>query len=126
MIKIIRIRNSIVTYLKYVIIFGCVMFVCCAVTRDARFPGGEKALERYLIMNMQWQNEHLTYEGSVFVTFEVNEGGAVYNTKIIKGLCKSCDYEAIRLVSTMPNWLPAMKNGQPIKSKVAISVRFSL
>lgn len=119
-------KNRMIGYLKHISILGCIIFICCKVTCDARFPGGKSSLEKYLIKNMQWQNKQLTVEGSVFVEFAINKDGTVYNIKIIKGLCKSCDKEAIRLVSNMPNWLPALKNGNPVNSKATIPIYFSL
>lgn len=42
----------------------------------------------------------------------------------IKGLCESCDKEALRLVKQMPKWIPATQEGVPVKMKMIIPIKF--
>ncbi|ANQ50580.1 hypothetical protein MY04_3215 [Flammeovirga sp. MY04] len=92
----------------------------------ATFPGGKLKLEEYLKDNMLWRQSQLTTVGKVFVSFKIDIEGSVSDVKIIRGLCETCDNEAIRLVEEMPNWNPAKKNGINIPSKKIIMIKFEL
>lgn len=92
----------------------------------ASFPGGKEELDDYLKKNMQWQQGQLTVEGKVYVSFLVTEDGNVTDVVVEKGLCESCDKEAIRLVKNMPNWLPAKAGGKNIESKIILPIEFKL
>ena len=101
---------------------------CQSQTPDsiASFPGGKKQLDIYLKKNMQWQQSQLTVEGKVYVSFLVTENGDIVDVEVVKGLCESCDKEAIRLVKNMPNWIPAKKGRKSIESKVTLPIDFKL
>lgn len=92
----------------------------------ASFPGGEEKIAVYLKENMEWQQSQLTVEGKVYVKFLVKENGDITGVVVMKGLCESCDKEAVRLVKSMPNWLPAKKEGVLIESKVVLPIEFKL
>jgi protein TonB len=47
----------------------------------------------------------------VIVSFIVAKDGSITNTKIEKSLNLDCDKEAIRLVKSMPRWIP----GDPVR-----------
>ena len=78
-----------------------------------QFPGGPSALFEYLSNNLQYPvvAEENGVQGRVIVTFIVE---------------KSCDKEAIRLVESMPNWIPGKQNGEPVRVKYTVPVTFRL
>jgi len=92
----------------------------------ASFPGGKEQLTIYLKENMEWQQSQLTVEGKVYVSFLVKESGDIADVAITKGLCETCDKEAIRLVKNMPKWIPAKKEGKRIESRVTVPIDFKL
>ncbi len=95
----------------------------------AEFPGGQAEMHTYLDNNLRYPKDGTTrVEGNVFINFCVNEDGSISNIKVIKGLCKECDADAIRVVSTMPKWNPALEYGtnKPLKSFFTIPCRFRL
>ena len=97
--------------------------------RVAEFPGGQIEMQKYLENNLRYPKDGTTcVEGNVFINFCVNEDGSISNIKVIKGLCKECDADAIRVVSTMPKWKPALEYGtkKPLKSFFTIPCRFRL
>ena len=94
----------------------------------AEFPGGPEAL-------VQFVNDQLSYstdaresgvEGTVVVRFDVMEDGSLQNIQIVKGLGYGLNQEAIRVVKAMPKWIPAYKNGSPVKTRFFIPFRFEL
>ncbi len=70
------------------------------------FPGGIKALAKYLKENLHYPDSAIKskIEGKVYAGFIVDEKGKFSEIKIVKGLCLEIDKEVIRVVSEMPNW----------------------
>ena len=61
--------------------------------------------------------------GRIHVSFLVDEKGNVSAASIKKGLHPDLDKEARRVVSSMPRWEPALKNGKPVKVRMIIPIR---
>ncbi len=65
-------------------------------------------------------------QGKVYASFIVEKNGLISDIKVIKSLSTSCDKEAIRVLSILPNkWRPAIKNGKPVRSQFNLSISFS-
>ena len=65
--------------------------------------------------------------GKILVDIYVDETGKAYDFKSQNRKHKTLDNEAIRVVKLIPNqWLPAIKNGIPVKSKYTFPVFFIL
>ncbi|MBQ9677461.1 MAG: energy transducer TonB [Prevotella sp.] len=92
------------------------------------FPGGGKALLKYLEENVQYPKEldETCVQGRVIVTCIVEKDGSITGAKVIKGLCPALDAEALRVVSAMPRWIPGKRMGEPISVKYVIPVNFRL
>jgi TonB family protein len=71
------------------------------------FPGGDKALIKYLKKNIVFPPDikERGIEGRVYVSFYVNEKGKVENVRIEDSLCEDIDKEVVRVISEMPNWI---------------------
>ncbi len=64
----------------------------------------------------------------VFLRFIVLKDGSIVNINVIRGAYDhpECDAEAIRVVKSMPNWIPAKISGQPVNSYFNLPVRFTV
>src|SRR5689334_351797 len=91
-----------------------------------KFPGDVEGLKKYLKDNYKWTQTQSTIEGTVYVQFLVGEDGSVSETKIIRGLCDTCDKEAIRLVENMPKWEPASEGGRQKATRMVVPIKFGL
>jgi TonB family protein len=95
---------------------------------DPQFPGGLNALMKFLQKTVQYpikaQENKMT--GTVFVQFIVQKTGEVKDAKIVRGICKSLDEEALRVVHLMPLWTPGKKDGKPINTSFCIPIKFQL
>ena len=98
--------------------------IICPIEQQPEFPGGIEQLKKYVRENSNWSSPQETVHGNVFVGFVVKSNGGVTDIKIVKGLCESCDREALRLVSKMPKWIPAQENGKPMDFNMIIPIRF--
>ena len=92
------------------------------------FKGGERFLATYITTHIQYpvKEYRKKIEGTVIVSFTVAQNGAIKDATVTQSLTKKCDAEALRMVKTMPKWIPAKKNGIPIDAKYLLPVKFKL
>ncbi len=89
---------------------------------------GYVGMVKFISVNLRYPQKanESKIEGTVYVKFVVDSLGNSNEIQIVKGIGSGCDEEAIRLISSMPTWIPAKKKGVPIKSEVELPVRFKL
>lgn len=98
------------------------------VEQQPSFPGGQGALMAWLAKNIQYPpiaQENGIF-GTVVVSFVVEKDGSVTDVKVVRGKDASLDKEAIRAVSHMPKWIPGKQNGQSVRVKYTLPVKFQL
>lgn len=90
------------------------------------FPNGNEGLTKYLSENIKYPKKALKngITGKVFVQFVIDKTGKVTNVVAVRGVEKSLDKEAVRVIKSMPKWKPGMKDGQPVKVKYTIPINF--
>lgn len=86
------------------------------------FKGGEKALRTFFGRHMRRRS--IVDRGVVVVAFTVDNKGRVVDPKVMRGVSQAVDNEARRLVSTLPNWQPALKDGVPVSAEVKVNIEF--
>lgn len=65
--------------------------------------------------------------GRVWISFIVEKDGSACNFKVIKGVVKDIDAEALRVTRILDkNWFPAKKDGKAITIEYFISINFRL
>jgi TonB family protein len=99
-----------------------------AFEQESEFPGGTGALSRFLSSNLHYPTKAFKaqIEGRVIVQFIVDKEGKVTNIEVIKSVDESLDKEAIRVVSKMPAWSPAIWGGKYVKSFKRLPIDFKL
>lgn len=92
------------------------------------FPGGEKALMEFLYKNIVYPAEakQKNLQGRVIVRFVVNYLGKVENIEVIRGVDPLLDREAVRVISSLPDWKPGMQKGKPVNVYYTIPLTFAL
>lgn len=93
------------------------------------FPGGDRALIRYLANAAYYPriagSGHV--EGQVVVRFVVFADCSVGKAEIIKSVARDLDQDALRVVREMPNWeSPGMIDGEPVNVYYIVPVRYKL
>lgn len=93
-----------------------------------QFPGGKEKLGKYLGENLKYPAaaQKANVEGMVFVNFVLTKEGEITDVKILKGIGFGADEEAIRVVSQMPRWTPAKKDGKAVNMRFNLPIRFLL
>jgi len=94
----------------------------------AQFPGGSDQLSSYISRNVNYPEEaqQRGIEGKVYVSFVVEKDGSTSNIEIVRGVSESIDNEALRVISSMPEWDPALKNGLIVRSSARVPINFVL
>ena len=97
--------------------------------RPAEFNGGNLALNEYIkfTKNMNNITEKVYQSGStpfVKINFTVLTDGSIADIKSVFSTNADYKKEAIRIVNTMPKWIPATKNGVVVDDKVDLIIEF--
>ena len=92
------------------------------------YPGGMGALMQYLSSHIKYPviAEENGIQGRVICTFVVERDGSITDVKIAKSVDPSLDKEAMRVVSSMPKWIPGKQNGSAVRVKYTLPVTFRL
>ena len=79
---------------------------------------GEKAISQFLYDNVKIPEicSKKNSEGRVLIQFMIKEDGSVFDIKVARNNTGCDEYatEAIRVISSMPNWIPAYQKGKAI------------
>ena len=92
------------------------------------FPGGEAELQKFLRDNINYPAiaRENNIQGTAALSFVVGKDGTISNVTILKDPGGGCGKEAVRVVNSMPKWAPGEANGNPVKVKFTLPVRFRL
>jgi TonB family protein len=93
-----------------------------------QFPGGEKAMMRYLASNIRYPELSFrnNVQGLVVLTFIVDKEGEIKNVGVLKSVNKELDREAIRVVRKMPKWKSGLLEGEKVQANYTLPVKFSI
>jgi protein TonB len=56
----------------------------------------------------------------------VNRNGAIVDIEVVRGVDRSLDAEAVRVIASMPNWSPGKQRGKAVRVKYTLPVNFRL
>lgn len=65
-------------------------------------------------------------QGTVVIGFTVDKAGKLRDAKVEKSVGGGCDEESLRVISSMPNWVPGEVEGKVVTTRFYIPVRFRL
>ena len=83
----------------------------------------------------KWVNENLTYpeaakkegvQGRMVLRFVIYPDGKVRDVEVMRGVHPEMDAEAVRVVSSSPDWKPGTVNGKPVKVSYILPIVCSL
>ena len=92
------------------------------------FKGGSDAMASWIVSNLKYPaeavNAKITWK--VYVNFIVSSTGKVNNVVISKSVSPLLSAEAIRVISSMPDWKPGMQAGKNVPVQMQVPVEFKL
>ena len=91
-------------------------------------PGGDAELMRFMERNLRYPKDALEkgIEGRVITKFTVTKTGSIRNIRIVRSVYKSLDEEAIRLVKSLPKFVPGKIDGALVDIEYTLPVNFRL
>jgi TonB family protein len=93
------------------------------------FEGGDMNKFRSYIQSNLFYPPHCSehgISGRIFVKFVVDKCGNVVDAEIERGVDKSLDKEALRVVASSPQWTPGYQKGKTVKVRISFPVVFVL
>lgn len=92
------------------------------------YPGGLDGLMTFLAHNVKYPETAMKTrtEGKVIVRFVVDKDGNVVNPEVITSVHPDLDAEAIRVVSSLKGFSPAISDGQPVDCYFSLPITFKL
>jgi TonB family protein len=92
------------------------------------FPQGAKAMLRFIKENTHYPeaDRKAGIKGRVVLDFVIEKDGTISTVEVQKKLSPLCDEEAIRVVKSMPKWIPGKQNGVKVAVKYTIAVNFGI
>ena len=92
------------------------------------YPGGTNAMFDFIRKNVKYPEsaKEKGIEGRVYVNFVIDKDGSISDIKVLRGLCKEIDEEAVRVVKAMPKWNPGMQDGEPVRVQYTLPFYFKI
>lgn len=92
------------------------------------FPGGTAAMMKFFIKNVNYPAEAMKngIQGRVIVQFVIEKDGSISNVRVVKGVAPSLDKEAIRVVKSMPRWIPSRKKEAAVRVTYYAPISFKM
>lgn len=98
------------------------------VEQKPQFPGGEAALLKYVAEHIRYpaMAQENNIQGRVVVQFVVTKTGAVGEVKVVRGKDPDLDKEAVRVVKSLPKFVPGKMNGHAVNVWYTLPIQFKL
>ncbi len=102
--------------------------VFTSVEQMPQFPGGDEALMKFLSSHINYppMAAENNVQGKVILQFVVGTDGRVGEVKIARSVDKDLDKEAMRVVKSLPKFIPGRQNGQAVPVWYTLPVSFTL
>ena len=102
--------------------------VFVVVEQMPEFPGGELALREFIAKAIKYPDDAIKAgtQGKVYITFVVSKEGKVVDPKVARGVSPSLDAEALRVVKSLPIWIPGKQRGVNVAVSYTIPIAFAL
>jgi len=95
---------------------------------EPSFPGGAVEMMKFLKENLHFPQTlaEMGLSGTVYVHFVVNKSGAITQITCSEGAHADFQKEAIRVVKSMPQWIPGEQAGKKVNVRYTIPVSFTV
>ncbi|MBB6130310.1 M56 family metallopeptidase [Mucilaginibacter lappiensis] len=102
--------------------------VYTAVEKVPEFPGGLEKFGLFLGKAIKYPKADRDNgtQGRVIVTFVVEKDGALSGLKVTRGVSKTIDAEAIRVLKASPKWTPGIEGGKKVRVQYSVPISFTL
>lgn len=104
------------------------LYTTVSVEQQPVFGNGDVALLQYIANKIKYPAiaRENGIDGTVYVEFIIDKDGSVTDAKILRGIGGGCNEETLRVVNAMPKWKPGRQQGNPVKVKFTLPIKFQL
>ena len=91
---------------------------------EAEFPGGPDSLAEFIFVNFILPDDtaEVLWDQRVYLSFIVEKDGTINNIVVEKGANELYDSICVAVVKQMPKWIPAQKDGLPVRSLMRLPI----
>jgi TonB family protein len=102
--------------------------VFTVVEQMPEFIGGDEARVKFLSKNIKYPQKakESGIQGTVYISFIVEENGSVSEVTVLRGIGGGCDEEAMRVVKMMPKWKSGKQSGKNVRVQFNMPIKFQL
>jgi TonB family protein len=99
---------------------------------DPTFNGGDRAMKEFLHKNVKFPKDAAEegLDGTVYVDFVVSSNGSVRQVMAVNIPGEEVDQrfidEAVRVVKSMPRWVPGRQRGKAVDVSYSVPIAFEL
>jgi len=95
---------------------------------DEKKTCAEKKMLEYIYKNIKYPSidSDIAPEGMIVITFIVDKEGNIIQPKILRGNSDALAKEYIRIIKSMPKWIPGKQRGKPVNVQFNIPFRINL
>lgn len=92
------------------------------------FLGGFETMKKFLSDNIKYPAEALEkgISGRVYIGFVVEKDGRITDAEVKRGVEKTLDAEALRVVKIMPKWKPGKQKGEAVRVAFSVPIDYVL
>ena len=91
---------------------------------EAQYPGGPDSLAEFIFVNFILPDDtsEVLWDQRVYLSFIVEKDGSINNIVVEKGASELYDSICVAVVQQMPKWIPAQKDGVPVRSLMRLPI----
>jgi TonB family protein len=92
------------------------------------FQGEDSLLYNFIRNHLVYPQEAIEngIQGRVVCQFAVDIDGTITDIEILRSLDRYTDKEVVRLIKSMPKWLPGKRHGENVKVRYTLPITFKL
>jgi TonB family protein len=94
-----------------------------------KYKAGDQAMMQQIINEINYPESAKLdgIEGKVFIKFTITKEGKMINAEVLRGVNEAMDAEALRVVKTLKDWIPAKsKDGKNVDAEMTIPIQYKL
>jgi len=96
--------------------------------RQEKYACANQELLKYISDNLKYPRlaRENGIQGMVVVRFVVEKDSSISNIEVVRDIGGGCGKEAVRVLKTMPRWVPGSQQGHPVRVQFNLPFRFRL
>ena len=97
-------------------------------SKELKAKCAEREMLMFVYRNIKYPAEahENGIQGMSIINYLISPEGKVSETKVLKGIGSGCDEEALRIINSMPTWIPAHQDGKPVWTMFTMPVKYKL